>query len=134
MTDGILTKATVGSAGYDLRARVTIDLRPGDRAVIPTGVTVRIPGGHVGLVCPRSGLAFHHGLTVLNAPGVIDPDFRGEIGVLLHNAGRDWVVLPAGIRIAQLVVVAAPTVHVGASVVEMGQTRGEEGWGSTGLR
>jgi len=119
-------------AGVDLRARETVVLESGGRAMVPTGLAVAIPEGHVGLVAPRSGLAARHGLGVVNAPGVIDAGYRGEVMVILVNHGTDPVTLERGDRIAQLIVVPFVT-PVFEDVDELPESvRGEEGFGSTG--
>jgi dUTP pyrophosphatase len=122
------------AAGLDLVAAVDedIDVRPGDRLLIPTGVALAIPEGFEGQVRPRSGLALNHGITVLNSPGTIDADYRGEVKVLLINLGRDFVTIRRGMRIAQLVI--APVTHVTVQRVQhLPQTkRGSGGFGSTG--
>lgn len=131
--------ATEGAAGLDLRARLDEPriIQPGAWEAIPTGLAMQIPAGHEGQVRPRSGLARRHGLTVLNAPGTIDEDYRGEVQVLLINQGREPVTLENGERIAQLVI--APVTRVNVETVEsaaaLGATeRGEGGFGSTGSR
>src|SRR5215813_9589915 len=96
--------AREGDAGLDLRANADAEVGPGERALIPTGLAVAIPEGHAGLVLPRSGLAMQKGVTVLNAPGLIDSGYRGELKVLLINHGAEPVELARGERIAQLVV------------------------------
>jgi dUTP pyrophosphatase len=129
--------ATAGSAGLDLSAALgaPIKLVPGQRVAVPTGLIVALPAGHEGQVRPRSGLALRCGITVANAPGTIDEDYRGELQVLLVNLSDEVQEISPGDRIAQLVV--APVTHV--SVVEaedehaLGQTdRGSGGFGSTG--
>jgi dUTP pyrophosphatase len=125
--------AHAGDAGADLVAAADVELAPGQRAAVPTGIAVAIPDGYVGLVHPRSGLALRHGLTVVNAPGTIDAGYRGEIQVLLVNLDPvEPVRLRRGDRIAQLVV--QPVVRAEfAEVSELPQTaRGEGGFGSTG--
>ena len=122
-----------GDAGLDLRSRVDVTLAPGSRALVPTGVAIALPAGFVALVCPRSGLALRHGIGLVNAPGVIDAGYRGEIGVILVNHDRDSVVeIHRGDRIAQLVVQRVEM----ARLVEVsdlpGSHRGEGGFGSTG--
>jgi dUTP pyrophosphatase len=109
-------------------------LEPGQRASIATGIAVEIPPGHAGLVLPRSGLAARHGISVVNAPGLIDADYRGEIRVLLLNTDREAsFTLRAGDRIAQLVVVAAQITDV-VEVATLPETvRGTGGFGSTGV-
>ena len=121
-----------GDAGLDLFAADTTTLEPGQRALVPCGIAVAVPEGHVGLVHPRSGLAVDHGLTVLNAPGTIDAGYRGELKVLLVNHGPDPVEVQHGQRIAQLVV--APVVTVDVREVDRldATTRGSGGFGSTG--
>jgi dUTP pyrophosphatase len=124
------------AAGLDLHAAVPADgafvIAPGDRAMIPTGIAIALPPGTEGQIRPRSGLAARHGVTVLNAPGTIDADYRGEIQVILVNHGRNSFVVERGMRIAQLIV--APTIHAVISVVtRLDETpRGAAGFGSTG--
>ena len=122
-----------GDAGLDLRAAEPAKVAPGERAMIPTGLAVAIPDGHAGLVLPRSGLASKQGLTLANAPGLIDAGYRGEVVVAVVNLDRDQAVtIEAGDRIAQLVVVALPQVAP-AFVDELPDTqRGEGGFGSSG--
>ena len=129
--------ATVSSVGVDLRAAVEKDLmiQPGERVQVPTGFAVAIPAGYEGQVRPRSGLALHHGITLPNAPGTIDPDYRGEIQVLLQNQGAQTFVVRRGERIAQLVI--APVVGLCWKEVDsteaLGETpRGDGGFGHTG--
>jgi dUTP pyrophosphatase len=99
------TRAYAGDAGLDLTACERVELPPGERAVVPTGIAVAIPEGHAGFVLRRSGLAANHGVTVLNAPGLVDSGYRGEIRVILHNTDRrETFVVEPGTRIAQLVV------------------------------
>lgn len=120
-------------AGLDLRASEPATIGPGERAAVGTGVAVAIPPGHAGLVLPRSGLALKHGIALVNAPGLIDAGYRGEIRVLLLNTDRETAFeLEPGDRIAQLLVVAfAPVAAVEAS--ELSETaRGTGGFGSTG--
>jgi dUTP pyrophosphatase len=121
-----------GDGGTDLLARHGVELEPGDRALIPTGIAVAIPPGYAGLVTPRSGLAARHGVTVLNGPGLVDSGYRGEIKVTLINLGSEPVVIERGDRIAQLVVVAVETQEL-LPVVELPESsRGTGGFGSTG--
>ena len=126
--------ATSGAAGIDLRAAIErpVTLSPGERRLVPTGWVLEIPGGWEGQVRPRSGLAMKFGLTVANAPGTIDSDYRGEVGVLLFNLGSEDVVIERGDRVAQLVI--APVVTVEIEVVgELSETaRGSGGFGSSG--
>ena len=129
---------TASAAGMDLRAAVAEDepvtLRPGSRAPVPTGLAFALPDGFEGQVRPRSGLAAKHGVTLVNTPGTIDADYRGEVKVLLINLGEEDVVIRRGDRIAQLVV--APVVQARWSEVEtLDETvRGAGGFGSTGGR
>ncbi len=104
-------RATPGSSGVDLYAALegALTLAPGERAAVPTGIALAIPLGYEGQVRGRSGLALRHGLTVANAPGTIDSDYRGEIRVVLLNAGRDRITLHRGERIAQLVISSVVT-------------------------
>jgi dUTP pyrophosphatase len=128
-------RAHPGDAGLDLRSVVDVDVGPGERAMIPTGVSVAIPEGHAGLVLPRSGLASRQGLTLANAPGLIDAGYRGEIVCAVMNLDRsEPVTIAKGDRIAQLVIVALPEVEP-AWVQELPpSTRGEGGFGSTGMQ
>ncbi len=121
-----------GDAGVDLFARETVHLEPGERVTVPTGVAVAIPEGHAGLVTPRSGLAHRHGISLVNAPGVVDSGYRGEIKVILVNLGREQATLERGERIAQLVVVPV-TEQAFVVVDELPESgRGDGGFGSTG--
>lgn len=125
---------SAGAAGLDLRAALDVPLTvaPGARVLVPTGLTMAIPPGHEGQVRARSGLALRHGLAVLNAPGTIDADYRGEVKVILANLGQETVVLERGERIAQLVI--APVVQARIAIVDsLDETdRGAGGFGSTG--
>jgi dUTP pyrophosphatase len=128
--------ATAGAAGLDLLAAIPenqeITFEFGERGLVPTGLLLQLPTEHEAQVRPRSGLALRHGLTVLNSPGTIDADFRGEVQVLLVNLGRDPVTVRRGDRIAQLVV-APVTRAVLVEVETLDQTaRGAGGFGSTG--
>ena len=126
------TRAHDTDAGLDLYALHPADIPPGGRELIGTGVHVAIPPGYVGLVCPRSGLAHKAGLTVLNAPGIIDAGYTGEIKVNLHNAGDEVYWAETGTRIAQLVITPIPDAHL-AQVDSLDATeRGDNGHGSTG--
>ncbi len=128
--------ATPQSAGMDLRANIEapITLRPMERRLIPTGLHIALPEGYEAQVRPRSGLALKHGLTVLNSPGTIDADYRGEVGVLLINLSQEDFVINDGERIAQMVIAR----HEQADFVvveELDQTeRGEGGYGHTGVK
>ena len=123
---------TPGSAGLDLRADEAFSLAPGERRLVPTGLAVEIPPGHEGQVRPRSGLAARHGIGMVNGPGTVDADYRGEVGVLLVNHGREAVAFSRGDRIAQLVI--SPVVRAEVELVdELTETdRGAGGFGSTG--
>jgi dUTP pyrophosphatase len=126
------TRAYEGDAGLDIAACERVELRPGERAVISTGLAVAIPDGHAGLVLPRSGLAVRHGIGKVNAPGLIDAGYRGELKVVLLNTDRNqpFVVEP-GMRIAQLVVVPV-VLPEPVEVSELpGSERGERGFGSS---
>jgi dUTP pyrophosphatase len=133
--DAVLPSAAyTGDAGLDLVAAEAAVLEPGGRAVVGCGIAVELPAGCCGLVLPRSGLAARHGVTVLNAPGLIDAGYRGELRVVLHNSDRhEPFVVEAGMRIAQLVVVALP--RLATLVVDElpASERGERGFGSSGL-
>lgn len=126
-------QAYPGDAGLDLTACERVELAPGGRAVVGTGIAVALPPGHAGLVVPRSGLAARHGLGKVNAPGLIDEGYRGEIKVILLNTDRDtpFVVEP-GMRIAQLVVVELPRVELVEVDVLPESERGPGGLGSSG--
>jgi len=129
--------ATADAAGMDLSAAVPegapLTLGPGERAAVPTGLIVAIPQGFEGQIRPRSGLALKNAVTVLNAPGTIDADYRGEVKVILVNLGKEPFQIARGMRIAQLIV--APVAHaVMQQVASLDETaRGEGGFGSTGL-
>lgn len=134
--DAVLpARAHPGDAGLDLRSAVDVEVAPGERALVPTGVAVAIPDGHAGLVLPRSGLASKHGLTMANAPGLIDAGYRGEVICAVVNLDRVTPVrISKGERIAQLVVVAVSEL-AGEWVEELPPTtRGEGGFGSTGTQ
>jgi len=126
--------ATRGSAGLDLRSAEDVVLEPGSFRAISTGLFLEIPPGFEGQIRPRSGLALRHGVTVLNAPGTVDSDYRGEVKVLLVNLGKAPFEVRRGDRIAQLVI--SPCVQVDlAEVEELSSTgRSEGGFGSTGTR
>ena len=122
-----------GDAGLDLRSAIDIEVRPGERAMVPTGVAVAIPEGYAGLVLPRSGLASRQGLTLANAPGLIDAGYRGELTCAVVNLDREQPVkILRGDRIAQLVIVATPAVRPAWVEALPMSARGEGGFGSTG--
>ena len=130
------TYATSQSAGMDLRANIdeSITLNPMERRIIPTGLYMALPPGYEAQVRPRSGLAFKHGITVLNSPGTIDADYRGEIGVLLVNLSNEPFVITEGERIAQMVIARHEQGQFEV-VDELDQTeRGEGGYGHTGVK
>jgi dUTP diphosphatase len=128
------TRATAGAAGIDLRARIdgALEIAPGERALVPTGIAIALPEGYEGQVRPRSGLASEHGLTLLNAPGTVDADYRGEIKVIVINLGSRPARVERGDRIAQLVVQRLPQ----ATWVEVEElpasVRGARGFGHSG--
>ena len=128
-------RAHAGDAGYDLRSVEEVELAPGDRAPVRTGISVAIPEGYAGLVLPRSGLAVRHGISLVNAPGLIDSGYRGEILVPLVNHDRkDTFRVEETMRIAQLVLVrAGEAAFVEVDLLEAGTDgRGEGGFGSSG--
>lgn len=128
---------SAGAAGMDLRAAIgdgeILELAAGARALVPTGLALQLPEGFEAQVRPRSGLAAKHGVTVLNAPGTVDSDYRGEVKVILINHGQDSFSIRRGDRIAQLVI--APVTHaITIEVARLGETgRGAGGFGSTGV-
>lgn len=127
---------TVASAGMDLRANITesITLKPLERTIVKTGLFIELPVGYEAQVRPRSGLAAKKGITVLNAPGTVDADYRGEIGVILVNLSNDDFTIENGERVAQLVIAK----HERAEWIEVSElsetSRGEGGFGSTGVK
>jgi dUTP pyrophosphatase len=129
--------ATADSAGVDLMAAIEEDiiLKPGARCLVPSGFIIALPRGFEGQIRPRSGLALKNGLTVLNAPGTVDADYRGEVKVILINLGHEDFTITRGMRIAQLVI--APFVQVsfeeGENLEQEKTGRSSEGFGSTGL-
>jgi dUTP pyrophosphatase len=125
------------AAGLDLLAAVSadapIEIAPGGRAMIPTGIAIALPPGSEGQIRPRSGLAARHGVTVLNAPGTIDADYRGEIQVILVNIGAEPFVVTRGMRIAQLVIAPIQQVKLVESASLDTTSRASGGFGSTGI-
>jgi len=122
-----------GDAGLDLVACERVELGPGERAVVPTGIAVAVPEGYAGLVIPRSGLALEHGISLVNTPGLIDSGYRGELRVIALNTDRErsFTVEP-GMRIAQLIVTPVPEVEL-VELDELPETvRGAAGFGSSG--
>lgn len=128
------TRAHPGDAGLDLHALEGATLEPGGRAAMPTGIAVEIPPGYAGLVLPRSGLALRHGIALVNAPGLIDSGYRGEVQVLLLNTDRSTpFAIAAGDRIAQLVVVRSEMVSAVEAQELSASARGAGGFGSSGI-
>lgn len=127
--------AKPGDAGADLVTAVSVTLAPGERALVPTGLSVALPSGFMALVLPRSGLAAKHGVTLVNSPGLIDAGYRGEISVVLLNTDRESAVtLDTGDRIAQLVVLPVTAWHSVSVSSLPGSDRGDGGFGSTGVK
>ena len=124
------------SAGLDLRANIEKDiiLKTLERRLIPTGLFIELPSGYEAQIRPRSGLAYKHGLTVLNSPGTIDADYRGEIKILLVNLSSDEFIIQAGERIAQMVVSKHETIKWIESEILTDTERGAGGYGSTGIK
>jgi dUTP pyrophosphatase len=124
------------AAGLDLLAAIPVDapltIAPGERALVPTGICMALPAGTEGQVRPRSGLAARHGVTVLNSPGTIDADYRGEIHIILINHGSQPFIIERGMRIAQLVIATAMQANICESAILNVTTRGVGGFGSTG--
>jgi len=128
-------RAYSGDAGLDLAACDRVELGPGERAVVPTGLAVAIPDGYAGFVQPRSGLASRHGISVVNAPGLIDSGYRGEIRVVLLNTDRrEKFVVEPGMRIAQLVVLPVPDLELVETEELPESERGVRGFGSSRAR
>ncbi len=128
--------ATPGSAGLDLLAAISddISLAPGSRVLMPTGLAIALPEGYEAQVRPRSGLALKNGVTVLNSPGTIDADYRGEIGIILINHGDAPFVVTRGMRIAQLIVAPVTQLSWVETIELPTTTRGTGGYGSTGMK
>ena len=125
-------RAYDGDAGFDLAACEHLELEPGARAVVGTGIAVAIPDGHAGLVLPRSGLAARNGLSVVNSPGLIDEGYRGEVKVILLNTDtKERFVVEPGMRIAQLVIVPLPKLELVDAVELPASQRGDGGLGSS---
>jgi dUTP pyrophosphatase len=130
--NGLPMYETIGSAGCDVRSTHSVTINPGDKLLVKTGLYVEIPIGYEIQVRPRSGLAFSKGITVLNSPGTIDADYRGEIGVILINHGYEQVYLEAGERIGQLVLNKVEQIEWEPVLALADTTRGTGGFGSTG--
>lgn len=128
----IPARAYAGDAGFDLASCERVELRPGERALVPTGLAVAIPEGYAGFVQPRSGLAAKHGISIVNTPGLVDSGYRGELQVALINTDpRETFVVEPGMRIAQLVVLPVPGVEL-LEVDELPESeRGVRGFGSS---
>jgi dUTP pyrophosphatase len=126
------SRGSLNAAGLDLFAAETVTIYPGERRLIGTGIAMALAPWHVGIVCPRSGMAERAGITVLNAPGVIDPDYRGEVGVILINTGDEPYRVVIGARIAQLVIVPFASPRIVEVDALPGTKRGSGGFGSTG--
>lgn len=129
------TRASAHAAGFDLRAAVDepLVLEPGARALIPTGISVAIPPGYEGQVRPRSGLAVRNGIALVNAPGTIDADYRGEVRVIAINLGQEPFTVRRGDRIAQLVIAPVLEIELEPVAELAGTARGSGGFGSTGV-
>jgi dUTP pyrophosphatase len=127
--------ATEGAAGFDVAAAVDgqVVVAPGDRLLVPTGIRMALPPGYEGQVRPRSGLALRHGLTILNSPGTIDSDYRGEVGVILVNLGAEPVTIRRGDRIAQIVIARHEVASWREEANLPDSRRGAGGFGSTGV-
>ena len=124
------------AAGMDLPAAVDRDLvlKPGSRAMVPTGLAIALPEGYEAQIRPRSGLAARFGVTVLNTPGTVDADYRGEIQVILNNLGKDSFTVERGMRIAQMVIVPGIQAELEETDTLPDTKRGESGFGSTGIK
>lgn len=125
-------KAHHDDAAFDLRSRVDMELKPGEPHLVQTGIFMEFPAGFEAQVRPRSGLALKHALTVLNSPGTIDAGYRGEVGVIILNAGNETFSVSRGDRIAQMVISKLPEVEIVAAAELSDTARGEGGFGSTG--
>jgi dUTP pyrophosphatase len=127
------TRSHAGDAGLDLAACERLELAPGERALVGTGLAVAIPDGYAGFVQPRSGLAARHGISIVNTPGLIDAGYRGELKIaLLNTDARETFVVEPGMRIAQLVILAVPAVEPLEVSDLPASARGADGFGSTG--
>lgn len=124
--------ATPGSAGADLCSSIDVKLYPGETKLVKTGINISIPLGYAGFVCSRSGLALKNNIFVLNAPGIIDSDYTGDVGVILHNAGENILDIKTGDRIAQLLIVKCEHFRFNQVDALQETNRGSGGFGSTG--
>jgi dUTP pyrophosphatase len=135
---GLPQRQTSGAAGFDLMAAVADDeeitINFCERALVPTGLALQLPDGVEGQIRPRSGLALRHGISVLNSPGTVDADFRGEVMVLLVNFGQEPFVVRRGMRIAQLVIARVADASLEVVLALDGSGRGADGFGSTGIK
>lgn len=127
-------QARAGDAGMDLFSIVEVTLDPGERALIGTGIKIELPDGFEAQVRPRSGLALKHGVTVLNSPGTVDAGYRGEVGIILINHGSEPFTVEKGMRIAQMVIQRVPNVELVQVKSVSDSERGEQGFGSSGLK
>jgi dUTP diphosphatase len=125
------SRAYEGDAGIDLASSESTEIPPGGRATVGTGLAIAVPEGYAGLVLPRSGLAANHGIGVLNAPGLVDSGYRGEVRIILYNPGRETFRVEQGMRIAQLVLVAVEQVRLLEVDTLPESERGERGFGSS---
>ena len=132
-SDLFLIKAHSDDAAYDLPANEKVIIEPGERKLVSIGISIQLPNNTMGMICPRSGLALKHGVTVLNAPGIIDQDYRGVIGVILFNQGKESFVVERKMRIAQLAIIDVKPTE--ALLVESldNTDRGAKGFGSSGF-
>ena len=132
-SDLFLIKAHSDDPAYDLPANEKVIIEPGERKLVSIGISIQLPNNTMGMICPRSGLALKHGVTVLNAPGIIDQDYRGVIGVILFNQGKESFVVERKMRIAQLAIIDVKPTE--ALLVESldNTDRGAKGFGSSGF-
>ena len=130
--DLLPAKAHADDAAFDLKAREEVEMEPGKPVLVPTGVFMELPVGYEAQVRPRSGLSYKHALTVLNSPGTIDAGYRGEVKVIMLNAGLEPYSVKRGDRVAQMVIAKLPEVEIQAVDELSDSTRGEGGFGSTG--
>ena len=132
--DAVLPESAYpGDAGFDLVACETVEIGPGERAVVPIGIAVAIPDGFAGLVVPRSGLALRHGISIVNAPGLIDSGYRGELQVIALNTDRSHAfTVDVGMRVAQLLITPIPEIELVETVLLPETARGTAGFGSSG--
>jgi len=127
------SRQTPQSAGLDLQANVTVTIKKGERVLIPTGIKIALPFGYEAQIRPRSGLALKHGITVLNTPGTVDADYRGELCVLLMNHGNEDFQINRGDRVAQMIITKVEMTDFEETDILPESIRGEDGYGSTGI-